>query len=145
MHRLQRLRLRWIEEQLELDVVGITKNQDNGPRDGVGWSDRGMDDSRGVQTSGPVVEFRSVGHGERQMVQTNVPLIERALAAAAARGQPQPCRQTVVAEEHLAACSVGRLILANPLKPKDVHIPTSARLKVSNREAEMVDPSNHVA
>jgi hypothetical protein len=136
---------RWIEEQLELDVVGITKNQDNGPRDGVGWSDVGMDDSRGVQTCGPVVEFRSLGHAERQMVQTNVALIERALGAAAVIGQSEPCRQTVVAEEHLAARSVGRLIPANSLKPKNLHVPRSARLKISNREAEMVDPSNHVA
>ncbi len=59
----------------------------------LGWrwpQRRGVQDCDGGQPSRPGVQFRAVGHGERQMVQADALLVEDVLAAASMLGQPQP-------------------------------------------------------
>src|SRR5664279_5768604 len=80
----------WIDDQLELNVVRVAKNEYGGARYRVGRGHRGMDDRGGGQSRRPGIQFRAVGHRERQVVQTDARLIEHLLAAVSMLGQPQP-------------------------------------------------------
>jgi hypothetical protein len=101
--------------------------------------------ARGCQARRPGIQFGTVSHGERHVVQADTCLVEHVLPAVSMLGQTQSGLQAVVVEEHLSARSVRCLELADSPEAEHLDIPRRARVNVANREAEVVDTPDHAA
>ncbi len=95
------------------------------------------------QARRPGVELSTAADSERQVVQAGPGLVERVLSGVPVLGEPQASVQAVVPEEHLAACPAGRIELAREPEAEHFLVPGRARVNVTNRQSEMVDPCDH--
>jgi hypothetical protein len=113
---------------LELDVVRIAENQ---RRPGRGVRDRRVLHAVGAQVRFPVVQVRSLGHGEPHVVQPDASFVEAPLRALRVRVESDDqtrCRGDE--HDHGARRQVDA---PDPLEPEDSHVPLRAGLDIGHR------------
>ncbi len=127
-----------IDEELELDVVGIAEHDDQRSRDAARFGDGRVLHRVTVEMCTPLDELGAIGDCEREVVEARRRLVEAAAGLRAVLDEPQADGQAVMTEEDLTT------LIARVPEPSDFGeaehslVPARAPFDIGDRQPEVM-------